>query len=279
MLFLASLSAPPFASAFCCPRGSDISCEPRCSRGKRSEEPLAVKDSGSGGSLAPRVVTMKVYVGLDIWEFTGKEVDTNLRQFMVDSLEKLFTIVNQHLSHLDNGGYFVQFDKTVHSLKTSDVKIGKTYIDRLDSNTTKTFNQSDIFSHTFTFQEAVQQMKGRMNVNVRLLVIPGEILDSEEKATAEEHCVCEPDWFGCIIVLSIGDKHNWSKSASMLTHEFGHVLGAVVHDDKFYPSERAEELIMWSKVNPESTVWSDKARKTIKKHDNSCMERKVEVKS
>ena len=56
---------------------------------------------------------------------------------------------------------------------------------------------------------------------------------------------------------------------------FGHVLGAVFHDDDDYPSEWAEELIMWSKVDPEATVWSNKAKKAIKKHDNTCMERKV----
>ena len=126
-----------------------------------SEVQDVVKKSGSGGSLAPRVVTMKVYVGRDIWEATREEVDTDVEQFMVESLEKLFPLVNKQLSNLDNGGYFVKFDKTVHRLDKSDVKIKKTYMDRLDGNATKKFRRSDIFSHTFTFQEAVQEMKGR----------------------------------------------------------------------------------------------------------------------
>ena len=120
-----------------------------------------VKDSGNRGFLAPRVVTMKVYVGLDIWEAIKEEVDTDVKQYMVESLEKVFPIVNKQLKNLDNGGYFVQFDKTVHRLEKSDVKIKKTYMDRLDGNATKKFRKSDMFSHTFTFQEAVQKMKGR----------------------------------------------------------------------------------------------------------------------
>ena len=39
------------------------------------------------GSLATRVVTLKVSVGRDIWEATREEVDTNLKQFMVEILE------------------------------------------------------------------------------------------------------------------------------------------------------------------------------------------------
>ena len=126
-----------------------------------SESPDVVKDSGNGGSLSPRVVTMKVYVGRDIWEAIKEEVDTDVKQYMVESLDKVFPIVNKQLKNLDNGGYFVQFDKTVHRLEKSDVKIKKTYMDRLDGNATKKFRQSDMFSHTFTFQEAVQKMKGR----------------------------------------------------------------------------------------------------------------------
>ena len=259
---------------FCCALSSLATPASSKTRGKRSEESLAVEDSGSGGTLAPRVLTMKVYFGRDIWEATRKEVDTDVMQFMVDNLEKLLAIVNHHLSHLDNGGYFVQFDKTVHRLEKSDVKMGKTYTDRLDGNATKNFDQSDMFSHTFIFQEAVQEMKGRMDVNVRLLIIPGDIIDSKTKAAAEEHCVCEPHWFGCVIVLSIGDKLDWSRSANLLTHEFGHVLGATFHDDTFYPPEQAKDHIMWSKVHPVSTVWSGRARKAIQEHDNTCMERK-----
>ena len=58
------------------------------------------------------------------------------------------------------GGYFVQFDKTVHRLEKSDVNIKRMYMDKLDGNA-KTFKQSNLFSHTFMLQEAVQEMKER----------------------------------------------------------------------------------------------------------------------
>ena len=80
---------------------------------------------------------------------------------MVESLGNMFRIVNKHLSHLDNGGYFAQFDGTVSRLEKSDVKVRKTFLDRQDGNATKTFSKSQIKSHTFTFQEAVQEMEGR----------------------------------------------------------------------------------------------------------------------
>ena len=126
-----------------------------------SEGQIGVKESSSNGSLAPRVVTMKVYVGRDIWKDVKEEVDRDVNMFIVERLENLIFNVNEHLGNLNNGGYFVQFDKTVHRLEKSDVNIKRTYSDRLDGNATKPFKQSSIWSRTFTFQEAVQEMKGR----------------------------------------------------------------------------------------------------------------------
>ena len=40
----------------------------------------------------------------------------------------------------------------------TDVKIKRTYVDRLNKNVTKKFKHSNIFAHTFTFQEAVEKM-------------------------------------------------------------------------------------------------------------------------
>ena len=122
---------------------------------------ITFRRSGSDGSLAPRVVTMKVYVGRDIWKDVKEEVDRDVNMFMVESLEKLLLNVNEHLGNLDDGGYFVQFDKTVHRLEKSDVNIKRTYSDRMDGNATKPFKQSSIWSRTFTFQEAVEEMEGR----------------------------------------------------------------------------------------------------------------------
>ena len=116
--------------------------------------------SSKSRSLTPRIVTIKVYVNRDIWA-TREAVGNDVKLFMVESLGNMFRIVNKHLSHLDNGGYFAQFDGTVSRLEKSDVKVRKTFLDRQDGNATKTFSKSQIKSHTFTFQEAVQEMEGR----------------------------------------------------------------------------------------------------------------------
>jgi hypothetical protein len=36
-----------------------------------------------------------------------------------------------------------------------------------------------------------------------MLAIPMSGLESEVKAASEEHCVCDPDWFGCVVILSV----------------------------------------------------------------------------
>ena len=42
---------------------------------------------------------------------------------------------------------------------------------------------------------------------------------------------------------------DWKDSKNLLSHEFGHTLGAELHDDKLgYNEEMAPDLIMWSKV-------------------------------
>ena len=52
-----------------------------------------------------------------------------------------------------------------------------------------------------------------------------------------------------VILYSLQDILDWSKSGNLLAHEFGHILGAELHDDEFYPPERADEFIMWSVVS------------------------------
>ena len=37
-----------------------------------------------------------------------------------------------------------------------------------------------------------------------------------------------------------------------MAHEFGHALGATLHDDEFYDVARANSLIMWSEVKCKS---------------------------
>ena len=82
-------------------------------------------------------------------------------KFLRGQLARAFNLVNENLRRLDNGGYKVKFNGTIQRLESSDVKIKKTFVDRLDGNKTKKFDNSNIFSHTFTFQEAVEKMPGR----------------------------------------------------------------------------------------------------------------------
>merc|ERR1711974_423739 len=159
---------------------------------------------------------------------------------------------NQNLRSLDNGGYKVKFNGTIQRLESSDVKIKKTFVDRLDGNKTKKFDHSNIFSHTFTFQEAVEKMPDRHNVHLGLLALLGSEIEQAEMGAAE-------------------DPSDWTQSSNLLTHEFGHTLGATLHDDEFYDEERAPSLIMWSKVDSSASVWSEKARKAIKERDKSCL--------
>ena len=73
----------------------------------------------------------------------------------------IFDLVNKNLRRLDNGGYEVKFNGTIQRFENSDVEIEHTYVDRTDGNKTKKFDSSNMFSHVFTFQEAVEKMAGR----------------------------------------------------------------------------------------------------------------------
>ena len=82
-------------------------------------------------------------------------------KFLRGQLARAFNLANENLRRLDNGGYKVKFNGTIQRLESSDVKIKKTYVDRLDGNKTKKFDHSNIFSRTFAFQEAVEKMPDR----------------------------------------------------------------------------------------------------------------------
>ena len=118
--------------------------------------------------------------------------------FLSGQVTKIFDLVNQNLRRLDNGGYKVIFNGTIQRFENSDVKIEKTYVDRTDGNKTKTFDSSDMFSHTFTFQEAVEKMPGRCepiitddpcstrhDVHVRMMAILGSEITKPPHAAAE----------------------------------------------------------------------------------------------
>jgi len=226
----------------------------------------------------PKLVTVKVYVNPDLWSAVdsligNKGTEEKVKQYIIGQFQKMTAIADNHMINLDDGGYKVKFDKSIHKLEKSDVKMGKEYVDRLDNNATKQWNEHDIMSQTFTFQQAVEKLPNRNDVDLRIMLLPQKILDSEIKAAAEEHCLCDPEWFGCVLVMGIKDIGNFALSGQLFTHEFGHTLGAELHDDEFYPEDMADSLLMWSAVNPEADTWSEEARKAIKKHNKDCLKR------
>ena len=104
---------------------------------------------------------MKVYINKDLWTRTEEHLEPggDVNKAIIAHVEKLFKFTNAQLRKLDEGGFALKFDKTIHRLENSDVKMRKTYIDRIDNNAVKSFSDEDVFSHTFTFQEAVQEME------------------------------------------------------------------------------------------------------------------------
>ena len=68
---------------------------------------------------------------------------------------------------MDNGGYEVVSEKPPIKLSASDVKLKNRYKDRLDYNISKIFDKSDLFSYGFSFQEAVEELPDRNDVDVR----------------------------------------------------------------------------------------------------------------
>ena len=88
--------------------------------------------------------------------------ESEMFTFLKGQLTSAFKLANEKLRMLDNGGYKVKFNGSIQRLESSDVKIKKTYKDRIDGNKTRILRQNNIFGHSFTFQEAVQNMPGRL---------------------------------------------------------------------------------------------------------------------
>ena len=96
-------------------------------------------------------------------------------------------------------------------LGNSDVVLKDTYRDRTDGNVTKVLNREDIWSLTFAFQESVELLRDRNEVDLRILVSQlswnSPILTV---AIAEENCLCNPHTFACIANFGIKYLDNWT---------------------------------------------------------------------
>merc|ERR1712106_346415 len=216
-----------------------------------------------------------IYIEDSLWDkmssLTGGNDPT---EEITDNLKTIFKGVNKHLATLDNGGFKVEIERPVVKLGRSEISLKNNYVDRINGNVTKRFDPDNIFSHTFTFQEAVQKLADRSAVDLRILVIPERGTDPT-LATSEETCICNPDWFGCVAIFSIRSLNNWSYHKNIFAHEIGHALGMDLHDDQFYSSNPGDRLLMWSSVGRGATVWSPEARRRIRNQDNSCLDTAV----
>ena len=56
-------------------------------------------------------------------------------------------------------------------------------------------------------------------MHLRLLAVYGPEITSDIKASAEEHCICDIHWFGCVIAwgVKVGDPPNYSDMLPSLT--------------------------------------------------------------
>merc|ERR1712106_1094750 len=212
-----------------------------------------------------------IYIEDSLWDkmsnLTGGDDPT---EEITDQLKNIFKGVNKHLATLDNGGFKVEIERPVVKLGRSEISLKNNYVDRINGNVTKRFDPDNSFSHTFTFQEAVQKLADRSAVDLRILVIPKR--ETGPTGTAEETCICNPDWFGCVAIFSIRFLTNWSYDENILVHEIGHTLGMDLHNDQFYSSNPGDRLLMWSSVGRGAAVWSPEAKRRIRNQDNSCLD-------
>ena len=130
----------------------------------------------------------------------------------------MFSGINKLLRTLDQGGYRVTHDGTFRNIKyvlilqsfsesflssSSDLRLGESYIDRLDGDMRKQRDDTKHYSWVFLFQEAVQELEEDPEVDIRVLMkYTSDWFVST--SSAEEKCLCNKNWpFGCVAVLSV----------------------------------------------------------------------------
>ena len=220
-----------------------------------------------------RKIRTEIFIDDSLWDSMKSVAQSqDPSQYIIQQLENVFDGVNKLLKNLDNGGFMVEFDHNITKLGESGIILKDTYVDRLNNNITKKFDKNKIHSHTFAFQEAVEDLPNRFSVDLRILVIPYS--GREHGLTigaAEETCICNPNWFGCVAVFAIQFKTDWSYNQAIFAHEIGHTLGMDLHDDEFYTHDPWDKLLMWSAVGNDAFIWSPEARRRIKNQNNSCL--------
>ena len=112
-------------------------------------------------------IKTKFYINDELWNLAIKSSTDSINSYLSQQIGKIIFRINKNLARLDNGGYEIHFDRPAVKLNTSDVKMKEKYKDRHNLDKEKIFDNSNIYAHAFSFQEAVKKMKNRNQVDVR----------------------------------------------------------------------------------------------------------------
>ena len=256
------------------------------------KEPLPTGDPGPTCSQHPCIpseIKVQVYVSDDLWKkyILHQKKSGQETKSIHSQIQGLFSKSNKDLERLDEGGFkIVQLEKA-KPLSKSDVKMAKSFVDRYGGNRIKYLSDhlDQMFAYGLTFQQSVERMSNRGDVNLRILFIDrGYMSYPDPMGLAEEFCICKESGHGCIIVFAIKNIARWDTHVKVLSHDVGHALGVFPHADSYYKVPKKDigdinelyensKLLMWPDVYEDAEIWSTWAREQIKSQDNTCLKK------
>jgi len=235
------------------------------------------------GRCFKRIIIGKFYIQDELKQMLrvssrGYDID----KLITGRIDSMLNGINKRLHKLDNGGYHLIYNEPFVLLSDSDVKIKRTYTDRLDNNKRKTLNPKNEFAVAFAFQEAIESLPCNdvtRPPHIRILLRIG---NGGLASATEEKCICNPDWkYACVSVLSVLPDH-WKQFKNnsnglghpVYAHEIGHALGRAIHDDVVY-YDPAHWLLMNANVGGRAFLWSPEAKQDIRqqfdKYHRMCL--------
>jgi len=253
----------------------------------KDKDPLPTEDPGPKCSHPPCIpseIKVQVYVSDDLWRKYNLHQKKHGKQAkpIHSQISRLFTKSNKDLERLDEGGFrIVQLEKA-KPLSKSDVQMGKSFVDRYGGNQTKYLSDhlDQMFAHGLTFQQSVERMPNRGDVDLRILFIDrGNMSYPDPMGLAEEFCICKENGHGCIIVFALKNIARWDTHVKVLSHDVGHALGVFPHADSYYEVQKRDKsgenakLLMLPDVYEDAEIWSTWAREQIKSQDNTCLKK------